>query len=138
MRIILPYIFLVFIGCNNTNNKDILGRETPLAANGIIGKWQLEATKISPGGPVLDWTLVSDGSIYTFEGDGTFSFIDANNTDVNRSGTFKVEENELFLNFVRDGQNRDATYYMNFRDGKIILQFIGCIEECSERYRRIN
>ena len=135
MRYFLPFLTLLFIGCSN--NKQESNTPLPLSASGILGEWQLEATRISPGSPV-DWTDVSNGPRYIFESDRSFDFISSDNVSVSKSGSYEVEENLLTLRYSTQGENVARVYYMNFEDGKLVLQFVGCIESCSERYRRIN
>ncbi|MEK6155524.1 lipocalin family protein [Flavobacteriaceae bacterium 3-367] len=134
MRYFLPLFLLLFIGCSN--NKQEHNAPLPLSASGLLGEWQLEATRISPGSPV-DWTEVSDGSRYTFESDRSFDFVSSDDASLGKSGSYEVEENLLTLRYSVQGENVARVYYMNFEDGKLVLQFVGCIESCSERYRRI-
>lgn len=135
MRTIFPFLLLLFISCNDSKDKP--EKEVPIRGSELLGKWQLEATKISPGGPV-EWTSVNNGGIYVFEPDGTFTFNDPGDTEFNRSGTYSVEEDELSLSYLRKGENADAVYHMALAGGKLTLQFIGCIEECSERYKPVD
>lgn len=135
MRYLVPLLFLLCIGCSN--NKQGPDSEVPLSASGILGQWQLEATRISPGG-IVDWTEVSNGPRYTFGSDGSFNFVSTDGTAGSKSGSYGVEDNLLTLRYGDQGQNVARVYYLNFEDGKLVLQFVGCIESCSERYRRTN
>ncbi|WP_411032094.1 lipocalin family protein [Spongiimicrobium sp. 3-5] len=135
MRTALVCLMAFFVSCNDSEKS--LENDVNANASDLIGNWQLEATKISPGG-IVDWTLVEDGGIYSFEANGTFSYTNSKNPEHNRLGTYTLDENELSFTYTRDGQQITGVYNRVFTDGKLILQFIGCIEECSERYKRVN
>ncbi|MEO0528316.1 MAG: hypothetical protein AAFZ89_13880 [Bacteroidota bacterium] len=132
MRYFILGILFLCIACNGDGETPVT--EIPSRTSLLIGNWQLEATKISPGG-IVDWTTVSNGSLYTFKPDGTFSL---SSTDNALSGSYSEEGNELSLRFVREGQSIRRTYFMNFVEGNLVLQYVGCIESCAERYRRVN
>ena len=121
-----------FTSCNNGGGAF---NDAQAGANRLIGVWKLEATKISPGGQV-DWSEVNSKNQYTFNKDGSFSFLNADNNSFSRSGTYELEDNELVLNYSREGETLKGTYYLNFDEGKLILELKACIEECKERYRR--
>ncbi len=110
-------------------------KEVQAGSSKLLGVWQLEATKISPGGAV-DWSEVNSKNQYTFKADGSFSYLNADNNAFNTSGSFSIEDDELELKYSRDGKEITGAYYLLFNDGKLILEFKGCIEECKERYRR--
>jgi hypothetical protein len=124
----MKYVFLFFIlfslGCSDDELT-----ATELSGVNLIGKWQLEATKISPGGPV-DWSNVDNGTILEFKPN---SFLEQSNSENNGTGIYRVEENKISITF--SGTNNFTGL---IKDGKIIIGFVGCIEECSFRYRRIN
>ena len=120
------YLFLILLGLSCSDDEITV---TELSGVNIIGKWQLEATKISPGGPV-DWSSVEDGAILEFKPTG---FLERSNSNDNATGIYEIEENRISITFL--GTNE---YIGSIRDGKLIIGFIGCIEECSFRYKRIN
>jgi len=130
MKYIAVLLIVLVFSCDNSVNA------FNSLAGGIVGQWQLEATKVSPGGTV-DWSLASQRNIYTFKSDGTFTFKNIKNDYYDTSGTYFVEDNELFLNYARDRKEVNAVFYMQFKRSKLILEFIGCIEECKARYKRI-
>ena len=124
MRKLVYTFFVLLCSCGNG---DLVFFET-----GLLGKWQLEATKISPGSPVREWTPVSNGEVYLFSSDNTFR---RTNSSDDQSGTFAFDEEILTLR--PNGNASMQRYYVNFEGNKLILGFVGCIEECSYRYRRI-
>lgn len=130
MKYILPILFLLFSGCSE--DKDLIYQ----IDDEIIGKWQLEATKISPGG-IVDWSDVTNGEIYDFKSDGTLELSKLEGCKSPVAGTFTIVEDMLFLTYSCNSQMFEPTYFFRFEDGKLILGFIGCIEECSYRYKSI-
>jgi len=128
MKYIPTIIFVLFLGCTDD---DLSSNQTD---HEIIGKWQLEATKISPGG-LVDWSDVTNGEIYEFKTDGKIilSKWDVCKGPIN--GTFFIDEDKLFLRFSCNSQSYEPNYNIWFEDGKLILGFIGCIEECSYRFK---
>ncbi len=49
-------------------------------------------------------------------------------------GTFAVTEERLYLRFSCSSELIEPIYSISFDDNKLILGFIGCIEECSYRF----
>lgn len=131
MKNIVPFLFLFFFGCSDD---DLKSNEID---HEIIGKWQLDATKISPGG-IVDWTLVENGQIYDFRADGTFDLSKWEGCKSMVSGTFAVSEERLYLKFSCSTEVNEPIYLISFDKNKLILGFVGCIEECSYRFKRLN
>lgn len=131
MKNIPTILFVLFLGCTDD---DLINHQND---HDIIGKWQLEATKISLGG-IVDWSNVTDGEIYDFKADGTLilSKWDACKGPIN--GTFLFEGDKLFLRFLCNSQLYEPSYNIWFEEDKLILGFIGCIEECSYRFRPLD
>ena len=129
MKYIYPVLFILFFGCKADVDIMIEAIDHP-----IIGKWQLEATKISPGG-IVDWTEVSNGEIQEFKSNGTFELSKSSICPKLVNGTFNIFEDQLTLEFKCDSNINVNGYYFRFNDNKLILSFIGCIEECSYRYK---
>jgi hypothetical protein len=130
MKYIPTIIFVLFFGCTD----DDLVKYQP--DHEIIGKWQLEATKISPGG-IVDWSEVKNGEIYEFNADGTFLLSRWEDCKAPITGTFAIEEELLSIEISCSSTLYQPSYKIRFEDSKLILGFIGCIEECSYRYRPI-
>ncbi len=118
------FLILFSLSCSESELRTV-----ELSGVNIIGKWQLEATKISPGGPV-DWSNVTDGSIFEFKPNG---FVEVSNSENEQIGIYKIEEDGISIRFSETNNYRGS-----LQEGKLILGFIGCIEECSFRYKRIN
>ncbi len=103
----------------------------------IVGKWQLEATKISPGG-IVDWVSVEDGETYVFRQDGTFGLSKWEGCKSPVEGTFTVTEEMLKLFFPCNSEPYEPVYTVSFEENKLILGFLGCIEGCLYRYKRMD
>jgi hypothetical protein len=130
MKYILSVLFVFVLGCSDDdlNSKQI--------DHDIIGKWQMEATKISPGG-IVDWSEVTNGEIYELKTDGTLLLSKWDSCKGPISGTFAIDEDKLFLKFSCDSTLYEPNYFIWFEEEKLILGFVGCIEECSYRFRSI-
>ncbi|EAR01714.1 hypothetical protein FB2170_14338 [Maribacter sp. HTCC2170] len=122
----------MFLACSS--DKDINDVEIDYE---IIGQWQLDATKISPGG-IVDWSSVTNGEIYDFKSNGTFELSNTKQCSEVIIGTFSIKDDQLSFQYLCDSEQRNPSYNMWFEDGKLTLGFIGCIEECSYRYRPLN
>ena len=131
MKYLLLICMGMALGCSNEKSDDSL----PIDNSKLEGVWELEATKISPGGPV-EWTDATRKTYYAFNADATFTYEVTENSDYNKSGTYELSESVLHLNFSFEGQEYNDQYYIQLQNGKLILQFSRCIEECKERYIR--
>lgn len=132
MKYLVLFTMLLCACCKVDNGTS---DDLPLDQSQLTGQWELEATKISPGGPV-EWTADRSGITYSFNADGTFTYVVPENIEYNKSGAFSLNGPELRLNYTRDSREFNDRYFMELDSGKLILQFIGCIEECKERYNR--
>lgn len=130
MKYIPTIFFVLFLGCidDDLNDNQI--------HNNILGKWQLEATKISPGG-IVDWSYVTDGEQYEFKIDGTIVLSKWEGCKGPINGTFTLDGDQLLLKFSCDETLYEPGYLIWFEDDKLILGFVGCIEECSYRFSPI-
>ncbi|MCL5244913.1 lipocalin family protein [Cellulophaga sp. 20_2_10] len=134
MRYVVCLLFLGVVACGLNKDDD---NDIPLTQGKLVGAWQLDATKISPGTVVKEWTAVKDGDIIKFNADYTFTHTNSyncNNTPITGSYTFK--EDIISFKGKCNDEDYSPSYYVTFKDDKIILGFIGCIEECSYRYAR--
>ncbi|MBD1261075.1 hypothetical protein HZY62_10785 [Maribacter polysiphoniae] len=131
MKYFFPFLFLLILGCADD---DLKGGEID---HEIIGQWQLEATKISPGG-IVDWTRVDDGAIYDFQGDGSLELSKWDGCKAPVNGTFAIAEEKLYLRFFCNSELYEPVYRILVEEKKLILGFIGCIEECSYRFKRVD
>lgn len=131
MKYFFPFLFLLFLGCSDDDLK-------PGGIDyEIIGQWQLEATKISPGG-IVDWTSVDDGAIYDFQEDGSLELSKWEGCKAPVNGTFAIDEEKLYLRFLCNSELYEPVYRILIEEKKLILGFLGCIEECSYRFKRID
>ena len=127
----LTYVFVLFIlSCGK--DEDTL----PLITNELLGKWQLEATKISPGDIVENWTMVTNGAIFEFKANGSYTHNEkACGGIVN--GIFSTNAQILTLRYHCENNSIETNFNMNFSEGDLILSNVGCIEECSYKYRKM-
>lgn len=105
--------------------------------NKLSGTWQLSETYISPGG-ATEWVTVADGYRYIFDSYGTFKMI-ANDNTLQKVGRYRVEENELFLEFELDGKQTTLGYRLELTDSTMTLSPsfpVICIEACLYRFKR--
>ena len=128
MKYFVPFLLLLFLSCADD---DLIPTEI---YHEIIGKWQLEATKISPGG-IVDWTFLDNGEIYDFMADGTLELSKWEGCKSPIIGTFAVADERVYLRFSCNSELNEPIYHISFDENKLILGFIGCIEECSYRFK---
>lgn len=129
---VLILLFLLVIGCDNEG----LGKEVPTTLNNLVGQWQLTQTYISPGG-ATEWVDVTNGYSYVFNSNGTYQQIEDNTTL--EEGTYRIEEDNLFLDFESDGEEKILGFFLEITDKTITLSpsFPSiCIEGCLYRYRK--
>jgi len=127
----LTYVFILFIfSCGK--DEDTL----PLITNELLGKWQLESTKISPGDIVENWTTVANGAIFEFKANESYTHNEkACGGIVN--GIFSTNDQILTLRYHCENNAIETSFNMNFAEGRLILSNVGCIEECSYKYRKM-
>jgi hypothetical protein len=130
MKYIPTIFFVLFLGCVDDDLSD--NQIHP----DILGKWQLEATKISPGG-MVDWSYVTEGEEYEFKANGTMILSTWETCKGPINGFFRLEEDQLFLTFRCDETLYEPGYLIWFEGDRLILGSMGCIEECSYRFRPI-
>lgn len=132
MKYLLPFLILLFLGCKADNDSAFQPIE-----HAIIGKWQLEATKISPGG-IVDWSEVNADVIYEFKPNGVLELGSWGDCKGPISGTFSIKDDKLYLKYTCNSEIFELGYYIWFEEDKLILGFIGCIEACSYRFFTLN
>ncbi|MCK0190412.1 hypothetical protein [Arenibacter sp. F20364] len=127
----LTYLFiLLLIGCGK--DEDTL----PLITNELLGIWQLEATKISPGDIVENWTAVTNGPMFEFKANGSYTHNEkACGGIVN--GIYSTSDSLLTMRYHCKNDAIETNFNMSFSEGKLILSNVGCIEECSYKYRKM-
>ncbi|QCX00474.1 hypothetical protein FGM00_10245 [Aggregatimonas sangjinii] len=110
---------------------------TTLKSTTLAGTWQLSETYISPGG-VTEWIAVENGFQYTFETNGLFKKTE-NDGGVQEEGSYRLEEDELFLEFEFEGELTTLGFYLEQTDDTITLSPsfpTFCIEACLYRFTR--
>tara|TARA_R110002049_G_scaffold293156_4_gene478024 strand:+ start:4829 stop:5233 length:405 start_codon:yes stop_codon:yes gene_type:complete len=133
MRYLAILVIVCLIGCDSENTD----ANVPKEIEKLVGVWQLEATKISPGSIVLNWTPVKDGGVISFKSDYSFTQSGVANCNISLiRGSYTILENKITLNATCNGAGYTPSFYITHKDSKIILNYDGCIEECSYRYIR--
>jgi hypothetical protein len=130
MKYLTCVFVLFFLSCGK--DEDTL----PVIANELLGKWQLEATKISPGDIVENWTTVTNGDIYEFKLNGSYTHNEkACGGIVN--GIYSTKDSIISLRYHCENNAIETNLNMKFSAGNLILSNVGCIEECSYKYRKM-
>ncbi len=136
MKYLFFTLIFVFTACNSGETNKTTP-ETALSTAKIIGNWELSETKISPGGPV-EWSVAEDKNTYRFELDGSYIYLDRGDNKRGHLGTYSVKDGKLQLIHTAQGEEaKTATYRMTLSNSELILDFVGCTEECRLKYKRI-
>jgi len=98
---------------------------------GLIGKWTLIETMISPGNAV-PWTKVPNGknSLLLFKKDSTFS-----GTFFNNSGSFHTTDSRT-IQLISPDQTKSVYYYSLHAD-TLITSGSTCIEACGFKFLKV-
>lgn len=129
---VLALAAILIMGCDNND----LGKEVPTTLSNLVGKWQLTETYISPGG-ATEWVDVTNGYSYFFNSDGTYEQVEDNISL--EEGTYRIEDDNLFLDFESDGEEKILGFSLEITDKTITLSpsFPAiCIEGCLYRFRK--
>lgn len=136
VRILLGLFSLCLVSCE-TNN-ELPSSQIPLTGINVTGNWELIETKISPGGEV-DWSPAEDSDMYIFAADGIYQYRSSTVPEADQNGTYTIEDGILRLRYDNnDGAMVESGYFLNLDGDEMILGYIGCIEECSYKYKRKN
>ncbi|NAS11571.1 lipocalin family protein [Poritiphilus flavus] len=133
----LAIISIAFVlACNSDDSfSDLPENAEDIKSSELVGKWVLEATRISPGG-VVDWTEDNSGSNIIFDLNRSFIWDYNNGTDP-LEGTFAVEDNLLSLTYPDNlGGEIERQYYLSIEGSIFQINYIGCIESCTLQFRR--
>lgn len=133
MKYLLISLLICFIGCSGDKSEEDF---IPVSVSNLIGKWKLIETKISPGGEV-DWSPTEQNANYVFRIDGTYTFESEVKED-NVSGAYFVFNDLINIAYITKNQDTiSRNYYFKISPNELILDFEGCIETCSLRYRKL-
>lgn len=111
---VLTLVAILVIGCNNEG----LGKEVPTTLSNLVGKWQLTEAYISPEG-ATEWMDVTNGYSYVFNSNGAYEQIEDNKTL--EEGTYRIEDDNLFLDFESDGEQKILDFSLEVTDKTITL-----------------
>ncbi len=135
MKYLFLALVLVCISCNSEGTNKAT-QQTPLSSTKIVGSWELSETKISPGSPV-EWTAAEDTNTYQFELDGNYTYTNNGDKRLDHQGTYRVKDDELLLTYSSEVEEvKKATYRMTLSNAELILDYVGCTEECRLKYKR--
>ncbi|NJB72110.1 hypothetical protein GGR42_002601 [Saonia flava] len=141
MRYLSLFIFLLWVSCEKENGQ-VIDNEIELSKTNLLGKWKLEATRVSPGYPV-DWSMVENGNEFIFLMDGSYTEYDSKKPSGISGGIYSIEDQEfygtvLLLKYEYLDQQHENRYTVELSSKKMIMSGVGCIEGCSYSYKRIN
>lgn len=134
----LILIFSMLITFVNCANDDINKQE-----DSIIGAWKLMETYIGDGGSNPKWTTVTDGYIYTFNSDGSFT---SNRFSECSKGVYSLLADNLTLDYECDGfttgiETPEGTFIEKFifeKESLILTPtYLTCIEGCDYKFKKI-
>lgn len=131
---LLPVLLLTVIACKKDNTKPL-----PAAFSSLEGKWQLHATYASIGGGGTDWKDVIEQIFVTFKSNGAYNhnLTDTRNRFILISDYMQTGESLLKLYKQGSSDTDTASYFMKLTQDTLILNYIGCIEGCGEKYVRV-
>ncbi len=133
MRYFFAFLFVCCLSCSSNEAEEEF---IPVSASNIVGSWDLKATKISPGNEV-DWSPNEQLDNYTFSLDGTFTRESEFLEDGTIAGTYTITDNQIAFTYIsKTGDPANPRYFYKLSSSELILSYIGCIEECSLRYRK--
>lgn len=133
MKYLLISLLICCISCSGDKNEENF---IPVSVSNLIGKWELTDTKISPGGEV-DWSPTLKNTNYVFRIDGTYTYESEVEED-NVSGAYFVFNDLINIAYITKNQDTiSRNYYFQISPNELILDYDGCIEACSLRYRKL-
>lgn len=118
------------VACSKDNDKP--------KGNTHIGKWQLIATKISPGTLVTEWTEIKDSKEVIEWADST-RFIDKDKKvkHYQLSPFLYKDTTAVTMKYWESGTTDTATVFFDIFDKDILIIDGYCIEGCQWKYKRI-
>ena len=122
----------VFISCSNSRNSENSTEEISL-----IGKWKLIEARYSDGGsnPPI-WTPITNGYVLTLNKDLSFT-----STQIIEciNGTYTNLNGKITLLYAC-GNNTIPNQFIVLSNSKteMIIKNINCIEDCADKFKKIN
>ena len=131
-------IFVFFLISALACDSETMGTDLQLEISKIAGSWQVITQSYSIGGPLIIETI-EDGGIYEFVLDGTFTFKNAKNVNLDFLGKYTFEEEILTLDYILFDEPVTRTLKAQFAKDTLELVPINpmCIEGCSFTLQRL-
>ena len=131
MKKTILFIYLLFaLGCSKNTDKE--------QEFDIIGKWQLIETFTSTGGSQPLWVEITDGYIYDFKIDETFTRNKSNSNCLDGTYTLNNDILTITTNCSSNGAS-SISYKLIYEKGNIILKPSNtiCIEGCGDKFIKV-
>lgn len=133
MKYLLISLLICCLSCSGDKNEEDF---IPVSVSNLLGTWELTDTKISPGGEV-DWSPAEEKDSYTFRIDGTYTY-ENDLEEESVAGGYAVLNNLITITYITKEQDTiSRNYYFQISATELILDYEGCIEACSLRYRKL-
>ena len=130
--ILLSILILTLFSCSKSSEEQ---NKKETVTSPLTGKWQLIETKISSGGPVTQWTTVTNGFIRVFNTDNTYSTTEY--TPCN-TGSFSVDSSVIqFNNSCNNATIPNKFKILSNNDAELILNNVNCTEECKQKFKKV-
>ena len=101
----------------------------------LVGKWKLIERKNSDGGSTPEWVSISNGFVLTINSNNTYSTTES--LDCN-SGIYSVHNNAItFTNSCGNSTIPNKFNLVSQTSKELILSNINCIEECKDKFQKI-
>lgn len=120
----MKYVFvlticILLVNCTNDNLDNSL----------IVSQWQLTSRYSSPGGGEVVFTDVQSDKVLTFRDNGVINSTEGLCSSLS-TGTYDAAAGTI--------SSEDCTATYSIDDGVLQINGYQCVEQCSERYTRIN
>lgn len=135
MKNLIIYLILtiVLVSCSKVAQEQSK-KETVVSP--LVGKWQLIETKISSGGPVSQWTIVTAGFIRIFNADNTYTTTEYSPCN---TGSYTLDNNNIieFSNTCNNATIPNKYKILSNTETELILNNVNCTEECQQKFKKI-
>ncbi|SEW25995.1 hypothetical protein SAMN05428988_3706 [Chitinophaga sp. YR573] len=122
----IPILCLILFACKKDE------KHTPTSTEALQGMWRLYQYWNSPGaGPVV-WTPATENKTIYFSPDLSFHSYTTNQDHY----LFTPGTDTSLLKIYKQGTTDTSSYFVKVTPDTLVLNFLGCIEGCSEKYIR--
>ena len=121
---------MILFSCLNSR------KETTKKENLLIGKWKLIEVRYSNGESIPPWTTVTNSYDLTLNKD--LSFISTQNIGCT-NGTYTLVNGRITLLYACGNNTIPTQFTVVFNsNSELIIKNVNCIEECSDKFLKIN